>query len=162
MKYLITLFSAFVLFSCATKNTSKYSKIEYDAGACFGFCPIFKLQINPDRTAIIEAERFTFTDGRSKGDFDKPKEGTFKTTLKEADYNKLIVMLNNLNINSLQDLYKNKNVSDLPTSFLKITFADGKMKTIEDYGKNGTPKLREVYQFLESLPKTQIWTKISE
>ena len=162
MKYLSTLFITLLLFSCAPKNSSKYSKIQYEAGACFGFCPIFKMTINPDRTAVIEAEHFTFSEGKSKGEFSEEKEGTFTATLTEADYQKMVALLDGANLPSLKDEYKNRNVSDLPTSFLRINFADGTSKNIEDYGKNGTPKLREIYDFMEGLRKTQNWTKISK
>jgi hypothetical protein len=162
MKYLFTLFLSIILLSCTLKNTTKYSKIQYEAGACFGFCPIFKMTINPDRTAVIEAEHFTFTEGRSKGEFSEEREGTFTATLKEADYQKMITLLEGANIPSLKDEYKNRNVSDLPSSFLRINFADGTTKNIEDYGKNGTPKLREIYDFMEGMRKTQTWTKISK
>lgn len=160
MKTFFSAIALLLIFSCATQNTSPYAKIEYEAGACFGFCPIFKLQINPDRTAVIEAERFTFTDGKSKDDFSKPKEGTFTTNIKEEDFNQLITLLNGLNLNDLKNDYGNNNVSDLPTSHLNVTFTNGNTKNIRDYGKNGTPKLKEVYNFLENLRKTQTWTKV--
>ena len=162
MKYLSTLLFSLFLLSCSTQNSIKYSKIQYEAGACFGFCPIFKLIINPDRTAVIEAEHFTFTKGNSKGEFSQPKEGTFRATIKENDFIKLITLLDNANLNSLKDAYKNKNVSDLPTSYLRINFANGSSKNIEDYGKNGTPKLREIYDFMESLRMSQTWVKVKE
>ena len=147
--------------SCATINTSKYSKIEYEAGACFGFCPIYKMTINPDRTAVIEAEHFTFTEGRSKDEFSQLKEGTFKATIKEADYKQLVAKLDSLNLKSLKTYYGNKNISDLPTSYLRITFADGTKKNIEDYGKGGTAELEELYNFIEDMRKTQTWTKVN-
>ncbi|WP_027377479.1 DUF6438 domain-containing protein [Kaistella palustris] len=162
MKYLITLLIAALLVSCTTQNSSKYSKIQYEAGACFGFCPVFKLTVNPDRTAVIEAEHFTFSEGHSKDEFSKPREGTFKTTLKTEDYNRLLSLLENVNLKSLPDLFKNKNVSDLPTAYLRINYTDGTSKNIEDYGKNGTPKLRELYNFLEGLRQSQTWEKVSD
>ncbi|MBW8361405.1 MAG: hypothetical protein K0M56_04370 [Kaistella sp.] len=160
MKYLLSLFSFAMLMSCAISNAPKYSKIQYEAGACFGFCPIFKMTVNPDRTTVIEAERFTFTDGKSKDDFAGPKEGTFRATLKEADYNKLVELLDGLNLKTLNNYYGNKNVSDLPTAHLQVTFADGSTKHIEDYGKRGTEKLDALYDFVENLRKTQTWTKV--
>ncbi|KIA88353.1 hypothetical protein OA86_11570 [Kaistella jeonii] len=161
MKYLFTIiFSAF-LFSCTTQNSNQYSKIQYEAGACFGFCPIFKMTINPNRTAVIEAEHFTFSEGNSKADFSKAKEGTFKTTIKEEDFSKIIFLLENADLKSLKDQYKNRNVSDLPTSYLRINFADGTSKNIEDYGKNGTPKLAEIYKFMENLRSNQTWVKVN-
>lgn len=161
MKYLLSLFAAILLLSCSTqKNQSKYSVIEYEAGACFGFCPIYKMTINADRTAVLEAEHFNFSKGSSKDEFSNPREGTFTTTIKEADYNKLVALLDGLNVKNLQDKYGNQNVSDLPTSYLRIKFADGTSKNTEDYGKRGTEKLKETYQFFEDLKTSQQWTKV--
>lgn len=153
--------TAFLLFSCSTqKNSSKYSTIEYEAGACFGSCPIFKITINPDRTAVFEAEHFNFSKGFSKGEFDKPREGTFKGTIKEADYNKLVALLNNLDVKNLDEKYGNRNVTDMATSYLRVNFADGTSKQVEDYGKKGNEKLVEVYKFFEDLRNNQQWSKV--
>lgn len=160
MKYLLSLFVLMIISCNSQKSNSNYSKIEYEAGACFGFCPIFKIKINPDRIAIIEAEHFTFSEGRSKDEFSKPREGTFKTTIKEADFNKLMGLIDNLDVNNLNNDYGNQNVTDLPTSYLNVAFTNGNTKRIKDYGKNGTPELKEVYNFIESLPKSQTWTKV--
>ena len=162
MKYFFTLFLSVILLSCTVQNTTKYSKIQYEAGACFGFCPVFKMTINPDRTAVIEAEHFTFSKGNSKADFSKPKEGTFTTTINEKEFNQLIILLDNADLKSLKDEYKNRNVSDLPTSYLRINFTDGTSKNIEDYGKNGTQKLREIYEFMEALRLNQNWEKVKD
>ncbi|KIC64823.1 DUF6438 domain-containing protein [Chryseobacterium taiwanense] len=162
MKYLFTfLTAALLLFSCtAQKNTSKYSTIEYEAGACFGSCPIFKITINPDRTAVLEAEHFNFSKEFSKAEFSKPREGTFKATIKEEDYKKLTVLLDNLDVKNLDDKYGNRNVTDMATSYLRVNFADGASKQVEDYGKKGTEKLIEVYKFFEDLRHNQQWTKV--
>lgn len=161
MKYLLTFLLSIVLLSCTTKNPSQFSKIEYEAGACFGFCPIFKMTINPDRTAIIDAQHFTFSKGRSKDEFSQPKEGMFKAAITEADYNKMIALLNGADLKSLKDEYINRNVTDLPTAYLRINYVDGTAKNIEDYGKNGTPQLKEIYTFMESLRESQKWEKVN-
>jgi len=161
MKFLLSVFTALLFLSCASSKSSlAYSQIEYEAGACFGSCPIYKMTINPDRTAVLEAEHFNFSKGFSKGEFDKEREGTFKTTIKEADYNKLTALLDDLNIKNLNNKYGERNVTDLPTSYLRIKFTDGTSKTVEDYGKNGTEKLVTVYQFFEDLKHNQQWQKI--
>jgi len=157
---IIHSFPVVLLFSCTVQNPSKYSKIQYEAGACFGFCPIFKMTVNPDRTAIIEAEHFTFSENRSKDEFSEPVEGTFKTTLNKEDFNNLIILLDNADLKSLKSEYKNKNVTDLPTSYLRISFTDGTSKTIEDYGKNGTEKLQEIYTFIENLRFSNHWEQV--
>lgn len=160
MKYVLSLMAFALLMSCATPKND-YAKIEYEAGACFGFCPMFTLTVNPDRTAVIEAEHFTFSQGRSKDEFSKPREGTFKATLKQDDYNKLITLLNELNVKSLDSKYGSRNVTDLPTAYLRIDYKDGSKKSIEDYGKQGTEKLAEVYKFFEDLRFNQTWTKVN-
>ncbi|MBD3907336.1 DUF6438 domain-containing protein [Chryseobacterium sp. Ch-15] len=161
MKYLLSLFSIIFLFSCSSqKMSSKYSVIEYEAGACFGSCPIFKMTINPDRTAILEAEHFNFSKEFSKGEFDKPREGTFKTMIKEKDYKKLTVLLDDLNVKNLNEKYGTRNITDLPTSYLRIKFDDGSSKNIEDYGKRGTEKLSKLYKFFEDLKHNQQWEKV--
>lgn len=161
MKYLFSLLAFAFVFSCnSQKMTSKYSTIEYEAGPCFGSCPIYKMTINADRTAVLEAEHFNFSKGFSKGEFDKPREGTFKTTIKEADYKKLTTLLDDLNAKSLNDKYGKRNITDLSTSFLRIKFADGTEKNIEDYGKKGTEKLMTVYKFFEDIKHNQQWEKV--
>ena len=157
MKYLFALFAFSLMLNCSTtQNSVKYSNIVYEAGPCRGFCPTYKMTINEDRTAILEAEQFNFSQVRNP----ETSEGTFKGTIKQEDFNKLVAMLDSLNPKQLKAYYGNQNVSDLPTSFLKINFQDGTTKTIEDYGKNGTPELEKIYQFFEELKTSQSWTKI--
>ncbi|PQA90617.1 hypothetical protein B0A69_20020 [Chryseobacterium shigense] len=161
MKYILSFCALIFLFSCTTQKTdSKYTRIQYQAGACFGSCPIFTITINPDRTAILEAEHFNFSKEFSKGEFSNPREGTFNGVIKEADYNKLISLLNDLDVKSLKDHYGTKNITDLSTSYLKINFTDGSSKNIEDYGKRGSEKLRKVYMFIEDLRHNQQWAKV--
>lgn len=160
MKFFLALVSFAFLLSCNSQKATKYSVVEYEAGPCFGFCPIFKMKINPDHSAIIEAERFTFTEGRTKDDGYGKKEGTFKATVKNQDYQKLISLLDAANLKSLKNKYGNHIITDLPTAHLTVQYTDGSTKKIEDYGKGGTEKLSEIYQFLEDLRKTQTWTKV--
>ncbi|MFP3835241.1 DUF6438 domain-containing protein [Chryseobacterium sp. SIMBA_028] len=161
MKYLLGLCAFIFLFSCTSQTTnSKYTKIEYQAGACFGFCPVFKMTINPDRTAVFEAEHFNFNDKPSKDEFSKPREGTFTGTIKEKDYNTLIRLLDGLDVKNLKYKYGSRNITDLSTAYLRINFNDGASKNVEDYGKRGNEKLSEVYRFIEDLRKNQEWTKV--
>lgn len=161
MKYILSLCAFIFLFSCTTQKTdSKYTTIEYQAGACFGSCPIFTMTINPDRTAVLEAEHFNFTKDFSKGEFSKPREGTFRAVIKEGDYNKLVSLLNGLDVKNLKDKYGTRNITDLSTSYLRVNFTDGTSKNVEDYGKRGSEKLREVYMFIEDLRHNQQWAKV--
>ncbi|CAA7194682.1 DUF6438 domain-containing protein [Chryseobacterium potabilaquae] len=163
MKYLLSFLAFALMLSCNSQTpVSSYSKIEYEAGGCFGSCPIFTIAINPDRTAILEAEHFNFNKNQtfSKSDFSKPREGTFTTTIKEKDYQKLLSLLDGLNIKSLNENYGKRNITDMPSAYLRIQFKDGTSKNIEDYGKHGTEKLAEMYTFFENLRHNQQWTKV--
>lgn len=157
MKYLLSFFGFLLILNCsANKTPTKYATIQYEAGACFGFCPIYKMTINSDRTAIFEAKRFNFSRETSS---DK-EEGTFKGKINEDDYLKLISILDSLNPKDLKDFYGNKNVTDLPTSYLTLNYTDGSEKKIQDYGKRGTPDLQKLYLFFDELKTNQNWTKI--
>ena len=162
MNYLFSLFAAVLLFSCAAqkKSSSPYAEIQYEAGPCFGFCPYYTMTIKADRTAVLEAEHFNFSEGGSKEDFSKPREGTFTATIKKENYDELVNLLNALNVKALNDKYGDKRIMDASTSYLRITFSDGEKKQIQDYGKHGTEGLVELYQYFESLKKSQDWTKI--
>ncbi|MGC4130052.1 MAG: DUF6438 domain-containing protein [Bergeyella sp.] len=160
-KYLFTFFAFAVSMSCTSqKSDSGYSVIEYEATPCFGFCPIFKMTINSDRSAVLEAERFNFNEGKSREDFSAPREGTFKTTIKKEDYEALVSLLNQLNPKSLKGYYGDKKITDMATSFLRLKFSDHSEKQIQDYGKGGTPELKEVYDFFENLKHNQKWEKV--
>ena len=157
MTYVFSLVAFVLLLNCSSAKTDgQYSKIEYSAGACFGYCPIFKLTIKGDQTAIFEADRFNFSQDTSSDQ----KEGTFKGTIKPEQYNQLSGMLNSLQLQNLKNFYGNKNISDLPTSYLTVTYQDGSIKKIEDYGKHGTDDLAKLYQFFDELKLNQNWTKI--
>jgi hypothetical protein len=158
MKYLFSFLTLVLLLNCSANKTSiKYAQVEYEAGACFGFCPIYKISINSDRTAIFEAKRFNFSRDTSSSD---ENEGTFKGTIDQVQYDKLLSILDSLNPKNLNDFYGNKNVSDLPTSYLTIKYKDASIKKIQDYGKRGTPELQNLYQFFDDLRTNQAWTKI--
>lgn len=159
MKYLMGLLFSVLLMNCSVQK-SNIQTIEYQAGACFGYCPMFKIVINSDRTAVIEAERFTFTTPESRDWTGPNPEGTFTATIKEAQFNKLNQLISEANLKSLKGFYGNKNVTDLPTSNLTVTYVDGSSKHIEDYGKDGTPDLREIYSYIEDLRKNQSWVRV--
>ena len=160
-KFLLAFFAFAFIVSCTTQKTvSKYSVIEYEAGPCFGFCPVFKMTIDSNRNAILEAEHFNFTEGKTKDDMSGPREGTFKTTINKEDYDALVALLDKTNPKSLNDFYGDKRITDMATSYLRLTFADQSKKQIQDYGKRGTEELQEIYAFFENLKHNQNWEKV--
>ncbi len=63
-----------------------------------------------------------------------------------------------MTINSTKDKYA-VNWTDDQASILEITFDNGKVKKIYDYGLIGTFGLDRVYQLLFKLRENQKWTK---
>ena len=157
MKYLFSLLAISLLVMCTSqKNPDKITAVEYRSGACFGFCPIYKMKVNADKTAIFEAERFNF----SRDTDSQESEGNFKATIDAEKYSELMEKFAALKAKNLKNFYGNTNVTDLPTAYLTITYADGTIKKIEDYGKRGTPELQKLYEFFDGLRTSQSWTKI--
>lgn len=161
MKYLLSLLLLIGLMSCTTSQTSKYSKIEYEVGPCFGFCPVYKIIINSDKTAVLEAEHFNFSKGEGKGDFDKPREGTFKSTINGADYDKLIALTDAANVKSLSDSYIDNRIMDASKSNLRVYFSDGSKKDIATSAGEKPEKLTVLLTYITELKQKQNWQKVN-
>ncbi|GGG57741.1 DUF6438 domain-containing protein [Epilithonimonas arachidiradicis] len=160
MKYILSLLVFIGLMSCTTSQTTQYSKIEYEVGPCFGFCPIYKITINSDRTAVLEAEHFNFSQGEGKGDFDKPREGTFKSTVSKEDYDQLIALTDAANVKSLNDKYEDKRIMDASKTNLRVYFSDGSKKGIAMSAGEKPEKLTKLITYISELKQKQQWEKI--
>lgn len=148
------------LMSCTTSQVSKYSKIEYEVGPCFGFCPIFKITIDSDRNAVLEAEHYNFSQGEGKSDLDKPREGTFKSVISKEDYQKLITLTDAADVKTLKDSYIDKRIMDASKSNLRIFFSDGTKKDIQLSAGEKPEKLVVLYTFINDLKQNQKWEKV--
>lgn len=134
-----------------TSATYKIKKIEYFTQRCYGFCPIFSLTINADKSATWLAERFNKIN-------EKDWEGTFHTTITDVKFNELIDLLNYIDFPTLENNYS-VNWTDDQTAILKITYDDDKIKIIRDYGLLGTFGLSKIHQLLFELRENQSWVK---
>ncbi len=126
-------------------------KIEFDSGPCFGSFPIYKLSIHADKSAIWTAEEYNKINN-------KEIKGTYKTILTDEKYKELVLLLNYIDFEKLKDTYS-VSWSDDKTYDLKITYANGKTKTISDYGGIGTYGLKKAYKLLSELRENQKWEK---
>lgn len=149
----ITLIYKFGDFVEESKTTEihKIERIEYSTTGCFGTCPIFNLIINSDRTSKWDAKEYNEIDN-------KEVKGSFQATLSQDKFDELLNLLNYINFVKLKDNYAVRWTDD-QSSTLKITYDNGKTKTIEDYGLIGTYGLDRVYQLLFELRENQKWTK---
>lgn len=149
-------FGEFIEYNSNDKNYIPITKIEFSTSGCFGTCPVFQMTIDQNRKATFIAEHFNFSDDDES--WSENIEGKFHTVIDEKNYNMLINTLQYIDFPSLKDRYS-VNWTDDQTVNLKITYADNKVKEIEDYGLIGTYGLKSVYNKLFQLRKNQKWIK---
>ena len=97
-----------------------YSDIEwikFDAGGCFGSCPIFKMTIHEDGNAVYDAIMFN------------KLEGKFKTVIKKYNHQRLLLLIKKANISVIKSKYW-VSFTDHPSYILKVRFKNGKTKRI--------------------------------
>lgn len=164
-----TLTNKFDNFIEYNKQPSNHSieSIEFYTSGCMGICPVYKLIINSDRTATFLAKGLNFNktineiivaiDNDRVGDV----YGSYKGKIKEVDYNKLINTLNYIDFENLQDDY-GVSWTDDREGELKITYNNGKVKHIEDYGMVGTYGLKAIYEQFAALRFNQEWQEVPE
>ena len=147
-------------------NPSHHSiqKIEFTTDMCYGTCPVFTLKLNKSGSSAFIAENYNFFK-RDDPDFEKKShkafkkgEGTFKTEIKKADFLNLEILLNYLNFTELKEHYA-VHWTDSQTATLIITYDNGKIKKVEDYGLSGTYGLKRLYNLLFDMRFNQDWKK---
>uniref|UniRef100_UPI0025C73B24 DUF6438 domain-containing protein n=1 Tax=Chryseobacterium sp. TaxID=1871047 RepID=UPI0025C73B24 len=149
-------FGDFVEYNSNPHNYIPIKKIEFSTSMCFGVCPVFQLIIDKNQKALFTAERFNFD--QNEENLSENIEGKFHTKIKNEDYQELIKILEYIDFPNLQDEYS-VDWTDDQTLILKITYGNGKVKTIQDYGASGTYGLKKIYKILFNMRKNQDWIK---
>lgn len=141
---LVFKFGDFVEQNSQSKSY-KIEKISYKTSGCFGTCPIFELEVNSNKYAVYKPI-----------DFNKKKKGTYQSIVKQVNFDELIGLLNYIDFPSLSDRYS-VSWTDDQSAGLTITYNDGKVKTINDYGLIGTFGLSRIYKILFDMRENQDW-----
>jgi hypothetical protein len=126
-------------------------KIEYRTTGCYGECSIFTLSIKKDQSAVFSAGAFNRRTEKSR-----PVIGTFRATVKDNSFSEIIGLLNYIDFPHLKDDYS-VNWTDDQTCTLAITYNNGQVKTIKDYGLLGSYGLQRLYHLLFDLRFNQDW-----
>lgn len=135
---------------------NKITKIEFKTSGCFGSCPVYKLTLNRDSLSVFNAQYYNFN---KKDDVGYGKEeGVFSTKISKVEFDKLEEFLNYCDFENLNKEYYVMHTDD-QTGYLKITFNNGKVKNMSDYGMIGTYGLKNLYQKLAELRFNQKWKK---
>ncbi|WP_430408864.1 DUF6438 domain-containing protein [Kordia sp.] len=117
------------------KFKNEIEEIHFEATPCFGSCPVFELKITSDGNLEYHGKRSTNFKGRKK----------LKISSEEVEA--LFGLIEYTDVKSLKDSYS-INVTDNPAANLKVTFKNGDVKEIYDYGRFGTYNLRVIYKKL--------------
>jgi len=136
-------------------NPKEYNieKIEYETTPCFGFCSVFTIKIDQSKNAIFNAKMYN-----RKGRKGKEIKGIFQTKIKENDYSKIVQLLNYIDFPNLKDNYSVGWTCD-QSCILTVTYNNGKVKKINDYGLKGTSGLINLYGLMFNLRFNQDWKK---
>lgn len=157
-------YDAFIEYQKKSKIHS-IEKIEFSSSACFGTCPIFRIEIKDNQKAILWADEYNYSIShpKTRAEFKARKElkGKYEGLLTKDKYKQVIDLINYLNIESLKENYMAGGTCQ-PSSSLRITYDNGKVKTISDYGVNGTRGLNKLYGILFDLRFNQKWHLLSK
>ncbi len=144
MKNTFYFLTVLVLLVACKPPKLDFSKIVFEADACFGTCPVFNMTITDDGKAAYYAK------------LHNNQQGVYNTVLSMENLDTLSQLLNKVDIFSLPDKYSSS-VTDMPTYTLTIKYKNGQSKKIVDYGPVGPESLQNIYRYFFSLRNSQSW-----
>lgn len=147
-------FGNFVEYNAQPK-TYAIEKITFQSQGCPGACPDYTIEITGDRKAQFSAQSNNYSKESGEGTY---IEGTFQGTIDENAYHQLTSLLCYLDFPTLKDNYRLVTYHH-PKCTLSITYTNGKVKTIKDFGRVGTYGLKRVYALIDELRFNQKWNK---
>ncbi|UWY28883.1 DUF6438 domain-containing protein [Flavobacterium sp. TR2] len=137
-------FNDFIEINTGNKLRYDVISIEINTNGCFGDCPSYDLKINQDGQADFKGKSFMNFEGSS----------TKKIAL--SYFTELVKILEYIKVKELNNNY-DVDWTDSQTTILKITFSDGSVKEIRDYGMQGTFGLRLIYSNLFKIASATNW-----
>ena len=130
--FLVILYSSCNLSSSSTYEIQKKLIISLNKTACFGTCPVYKIKIYNNQSAIFEGIKFV------------EKEGSYNFKISKKEINTILNKAKKINFQKMEDEYIEL-ITDLPTTYIMIN-----NKQIKDY--YGAPKeLKELEEIIENI-----------
>lgn len=144
MKNTIYSICLLALFNACTPMPTGIAQIEFSTSPCFGTCPVFSMHIDSSRNATYHAID------------NNERQGKFQGVIRKQDYDSLVNLILTGRIDQCQDTYR-ADVTDLAGCNLTITYIDGRIKKIDDYGFRAPEKLITIYARLIHFRNNQEW-----
>ncbi len=151
-RFVLTALAALALTACAPALNSAAQEedrsvtITMTRGACFGFCPVYRVSISESGEVIYVGEQFVNVRGEQRAQISPEAVQTLLTRFDEVGFA------------SLQDEYRAP-VTDHPTYTITLE-RNGRTKTVTDYaGVNaGMPQaVRELEDEIDRVAGTAQW-----
>jgi len=141
-----TLIYKFDSFVERNKSPSVYEiqTIKFETGRCFGECPVYSIEFNKTGPVTYIAGMYS------------PREGTFISYISPTKRKEIYDLLNYISVKKLKDDYE-VDWTDDATCWLTVTFSDGSVKKIKDYGEIGTFGLRSIYALFTEMRDKEDW-----
>jgi hypothetical protein len=118
---------AFCFCKAQTNDKIQLAKIIFHSSRCNGTCPSIDVEIDSSRKIFVYREYY-----KTKSDLDKRFSGQFSGSLDQSKYNKLIELLQNCSLDTLQ--FPDITCCDTPITTI-IVYYNGDRK----YFKSMTP-----------------------
>ena len=95
---LILLWPVITISGCSAQSSDKLnlSKLIFHSSRCNGLCPKFDIEIDSTKNIFVNREYF-----KTKSEIDKKVSGQFKGVLTDEDFNKLLGLLKDINLETL-------------------------------------------------------------
>lgn len=151
-----------LVFNCGgvveLDNNNRSSNIEIDSisvstSYCYGSCPVYKLVIRKDTISSLTAKSYC----KDKNG-NNLKAGTYFSNIDQHKIDSIFDIVNCIGIMNLSNRYA-VDWTDDQTINLEIYSSDGRIKTIKDYGRQGTYGLMHLYNSLGKIYRLTDWKK---
>ena len=141
-----------------TKNKEyEIENIEFIADGCVAGCSEFIISIDNNKNGKFNAVNYNWFDKNFSSELEPNDiDGVFKTTVSNEHFNEINGIINYLDFPNLDNSYYSGAMHSSSVT-LKITFDNGKTKTIKDDGLIGTYGLKRVYEMFYELRFNQEW-----
>lgn len=153
---LVYKFGELVEYNAHPRNRH-IKKIRLSATGCYGFCPVYDLEINADGSMWLNAEMYNKRNGNFFGRLNREQMAEWLALNEYVNYNAIK--------GAFYNVYENGNgssisVSDGAEAKLTIQYDNGAVKCIYSEDKmNICMGARAVYDFLKKIMEADIWTE---
>lgn len=139
------------------KKEYDIENIEFIAQGCVAGCPEFIISIDENKNGKFNAQNYNWFDKNFSHDLEPNDiDGEYKTQVSDKHFKEIYGIINYLDFTNLENIYFSGAMHSSSVT-LKITYDNGKIKTIRDDGLIGTYGLKRVYEMFYELRFNQEW-----